>query len=968
MRPTLLAAALLWHAAAGAAHAQAPVLVEVRLEQEGRALADPVVGGLVETPIGAPVSMRQVRETITHLMSLERFADVRVYRETAAAGIRLRYDLVPLHPVDRVEFQGVLGLDADELRQVVTDRFGEAPPAARAGEVTEVLRVHYRDRGYVRATLSSRIDVTHAPDRASMVIEAIAGPQARIATVEVDAAGAPPRLEGTPVAAGRAYDAAAIEETLLAHENELRAAGYYEARASHTVVFDAAGVAAEVEVFVDRGPLVMVAFAGDPLPDADLEALVPVRAEASADQDLLEDAALAIEAYLHEDGYRDASASFTVAETDELLAITFDVRRGPRYVVTGASAAGNQAVASETLLAMVPFEPGDPYVEATLRGGVEAALDLYGSQGFASASIEALLSVADAPDPAARLVAVTLRVTEGPRALVRAIRLAGNTVLSDGAVLALMATATGAPFSAPTVAADRDRIELAYLDAGYESVVVRPRAALVDDGTGAEVEIAIDEGPQTLVDEVIVVGNQRTALETIRAELLLAPGDPLGFSARLESQRRLSALGLFRRVTITPLGRLSDPQRDLLVVVEEAPPTTLGYGAGLEGGTRLRPTGPARQAEERFEVAPRGFFEIGRSNLWGKNRSINLFTRVSLRSRDAAIGADEGTGAGFGFNEYRVFATFREPRAFGTGAEVLVTGILDQAIRSSFNFVTREARAEIGVAASPAITLAGRYSYRHTRLFDERFTDEEKPLIDRLFPQVRISKVAGSILRDTRDDVLDPDAGTFLSLDADVAARAAGSEVGFAKAFVQAFTYHRLPTARRMVVALAARVGVADGFPRTVALVGSDGQPVLAASGRPIVEIVEDLPASERFFAGGDTTVRGFSLDRLGNAETISPSGFPTGGNGEIVLNAELRMALFGPFGVTTFLDAGNIFPRAGDLDLTDLRSAAGVGLRYDSPVGPLRLDLGFNLDPSELVPGTRERRAVFHISLGQAF
>jgi outer membrane translocation and assembly module TamA len=171
-----------------------------------------------------------------------------------------------------------------------------------------------------------------------------------------------------------------------------------------------------------------------------------------------------------------------------------------------------------------------------------------------------------------------------------------------------------------------------------------------------------------------------------------------------------------------------------------------------------------------------------------------------------------------------------------------------------------------------------------------------------------------------------------------------------------------------MVVALAARVGVADGFPRTVALVGSDGQPVLAASGRPIVEIVEDLPASERFFAGGDTTVRGFSLDRLGNAETISPSGFPTGGNGEIVLNAELRMALFGPFGVTTFLDAGNIFPRAGDLDLTDLRSAAGVGLRYDSPVGPLRLDLGFNLDPSELVPGTRERRAVFHISLGQAF
>jgi outer membrane protein insertion porin family len=968
MRRALVAAALAWQAAAGVAVAQAPPLVEVRLEQEGRPLVDPVVATLVETPVGAPVSMREVRETITHLMSLARFEDVRVYRETAPGGVRLRFDLVPLHPVDRVEFQGVLALDADDLRALVTERFGGAPPAARAAEVTEALRVHYRDRGYVRATLSSRLDITHAPDRASLVIEVLAGPRARIATVSVDAPpGAAPPVDGTAVAPGRDYDAAAIDAALAEHEAALRAAGYYEARAVHTAVFNAAGTEAEVEVFIDRGPRVSVAFAGDPLPEVERDTLVPVRAEASADQDLLEDAALAIEAYLHDDGYRDALALYSIAESDEDLAITFDVRRGPRYVVTGISATGNDTVADATLLGLVPLEAGDPYVEASLRAGVDAALGVYGAQGFASVAIEAVLSVSDAPDGAGRLVAITLRVREGPRAVVRVIRLAGNTVFSDAEVLAFIATRVGAPFSAPTVAGDRDRLELAYLDAGHESVVVQPRAALVEDGTGADIELAIDEGPETRVDEVIVIGNERTALATILAEMQLASGDPLGFSARLESQRRLNALGLFRRVTITPLGRVSDPLRDLLVEVEEAPPTTLGYGVGLESGTRLRPTGPSGQAEERFEAAPRGFFEIGRSNLWGKNRSVNLFTRVSLRSRDAGVGADPDV-EGLGFNEYRVFATFREPRAFGTGAEVLVTGILDQAIRSSFNFVTREARAEVGVAASPSVTLAGRYSYRHTRLFDERFADDEKPLIDRLFPQVRISKVAGSIIRDTRDDVLDPDAGTFLSLDADVAARAAGSEVGFVKAFVQAFTYRRLPATRRLVLALAARVGVADGFAREVPLVDAGGQPVLDASGQPAVEVVEDLPASERFFAGGDTTVRGFSLDRLGNAGTISASGFPTGGNGEIVLNAELRMALVGPLGLTTFVDAGNIFPRAGDLDLTDLRTAAGFGLRYDSPVGPIRLDLGFNLDPRELVPGTRERRSVFHISLGQAF
>ena len=970
MRGGLLIAAVVWHAVAGAALAQAPDLVDIRLEQEGRVLADPIVAGLIETPLGEPVSMRAVRETITHLMSLDRFDDVRVLQEPAPGGVRLRYVLLPLHPVDRVEFRGSLGVSADELRAAVLDRFGGPPQAGRGVEVGELLRIFYRDRGYVRATLSSRIEETHDPDRASMVVEVIAGPQAVVLDVTVDAPdGGEPSLAGTPVSRGRPYDARAIEAALLEFENELRASGFYEARAAHTVTFSGDGTAASVAVFVDRGPRVMVAFSGDPLPEADLDQLVPVRAEASADEDLLEDASRAIEAYLHEDGYRDAAAPFTREEGDGELTITFDVRRGPRYVVTGVSAASNTAVETAALLVMFPFELGTAFVESELEAGVAAAEELYRSRGFSRVVVEPLLTV-DGDDGSDRRVAITLRVSEGPRALVRAIRLMGNTVMADGAVRALVRSTPDMPFSAPTVAADRDRIELAYLDAGYESVRVEPRAFLVEDGTRADIEIAIEEGPQTLVDEVIIVGNRRTAMETIEAELLLRPGEPLGFSARLESQRRLNELGLFRRVTITPLGRLADSERDVLVEVEEAPPTTLGYGVGLEGGARLRPTGPGGQAEERFELAPRGFFEIGRRNLWGKNRAVNLFTRVTLRSRDVAV-VDPAPGdemGRFGFNEYRVFATFREPRAFGTPAEVLVTGILDQAIRSSFNFVTREARAEIGAQASPSLTVAARYSYRHTRLFDERFSDDEKLLIDRLFPQVRVSKVSGSIIRDTRDDVIDPDSGFFSSIDADVAARALGSEVGFAKTFVQAFSYVRLPTVRRAVVALAARVGVAHGFPRAVPILDAEGLPVLSGGGLPVVETVEDVPASERFFAGGDTTVRGFSRDRLGNPETISRSGFPTGGNSVIVLNAELRLALTGPLGVTTFVDAGNVFPRASDLDVTDLRAAAGFGIRYQSPVGPLRIDLGFNLDPGELVPGVRERRSVLHISLGQAF
>ena len=116
------------------------------------------------------------------------------------------------------------------------------------------------------------------------------------------------------------------------------------------------------------------------------------------------------------------------------------------------------------------------------------------------------------------------------------------------------------------------------------------------------------------------------------------------------------------------------------------------------------------EAVERFELAPRGFFEIGRRNLWGKNRSVNLFTRVSLRDarRRAGRGRDAGCRraprAATGFNEYRVVGTFREPRVFGSRSDVLVTGILEQAIRSSFNFARREAARRGRPAAVAAST------------------------------------------------------------------------------------------------------------------------------------------------------------------------------------------------------------------------------------------------------------------------
>jgi outer membrane protein assembly factor BamA len=395
----------------------------------------------------------------------------------------------------------------------------------------------------------------------------------------------------------------------------------------------------------------------------------------------------------------------------------------------------------------------------------------------------------------------------------------------------------------------------------------------------------------------------------------------------------------------------------VLVTVEEAPATTVGYGGGLEAKQRLRSTGPEGQAEEHLEFAPRGFFDIGRRNLFGANRSVSLYTRVSLRPKDAPDNPEED-GTGMDFGDYRVVATYRQPRWFGPN-DMTLTGVVEQGERSTFNFARRGVNLDAVRRLTPALRVSARYSFSSTRTFDERLTDEDQATIDRLFPRVRLSGFSGAIARDTRDDLLEPTRGMFLSGEGSVAARALGGQVGFMKTYVQAFAFRQVPGSQRLVFAARAAVGLADGFEREVpAGAGEVEDPPVS---------IEDLPASERFFAGGDSTIRGYALDTVGAPGTVGLNGYPTGGNAVLLLNGELRFPVWREVGAVVFVDGGNVFRRVTEFDIGELRGSVGFGLRYRSPVGPIRVDLGFKMDRRE-IRGRLEDRTALHFSLGQAF
>jgi outer membrane protein insertion porin family len=649
-------------------------IVDVRVETADGAPVPVSVLELVETRIGEPLSMERVRDTIDHLVGLGRYDDVRVTvaPSTQTAGVVLRWLLTPVQLIGRVTIEGGGDLSAAAVRGVVDERFGGAWPASRAPELAAEVGAFYRDRGYRAAQVVPIVTPGVGGAGAVVTLRVEAGPRTRVASATVVGTPTEPQfriLQRLQVEPGRPYDRQDLQRRLLEYEADLREDGHYEASVRETTTFDETGRGAAVEVMVDAGPRVRVIYAGDPVPEGQLETLVPVQAERSVDEDLLEDASRNIEAYLRERGYRDAQAPYARSERGGELVLTFTVDRGPLHRVAVVDLVGNQAIPRADIEPLLKLTRGDPFVDAR-AGAIAAAIEeLYRVRGHerarVTAAIEVLPEAIDASQPY-RPVDTRFTVFEGSPTLTGRVEIVGGEALPEADLRGVLGLVEGRPFYRPLLAADRDQLENLFRNRGYLAAQVTPTLDLADDGSRADVTWSIRAGEQSRVDRVLITGNDRTSTEMIRRELGIDSGDPLSSEAIGDAQRRLSQLGLYRRVRIVDLPRTGSPRRDLLVTVEEAPSTTITYGGGLEVGRRPR-AGDDGGAVERVEVAPRGFLEVSRRNLWGKNRTLTAFSRVSLRPRDPAVDSTDPTDTGgYGLNDYRITGAFREPRAFGT--------------------------------------------------------------------------------------------------------------------------------------------------------------------------------------------------------------------------------------------------------------------------------------------------------------
>jgi outer membrane protein assembly factor BamA len=546
---------------------------------------------------------------------------------------------------------------------------------------------------------------------------------------------------------------------------------------------------------------------------------------------------------------------------------------------------------------------------------------------------------------------ITFNIAEGYRTTVSSLQIRGNKSVPTSQLLYKrhgFELQQGKPFSPRHMANDRDRIAAKYLNLGFlnsevKTVVTRHQ----DDPHSVDVTYDIIENQQVRINHVVYMGYQHTIVPLIRKSANLATEQPLSQGALLQGESNLYDLGIFDRSSISPRRPITDQkEEEALVKVHEAKRNSITYGFGFEvskrggnvpTGTVAVPGLPTINLQgknpfpsEKTFVSPRGSIEYTRLNMRGRGETAAISILAARLDQ-------------------RLLATYTDPH-FRLSSWQALTSISAERTTENPLFQARLEDASLQfqrfLDQKKTLQLQLRYDFNHTTLSQLLVQELVQPS-DR---NVRLSYVSSTVIQDTRDKPLDAHQGVYSTVDYRIVPSAFGSTADFTRLFTQYAFYKSF---HGVVFANSLRLGLAAPY------AGSD------------------VPTSERFFAGGGTTLRGFPTDEAGPVRKIpfchiagnpncAPVPVPVGGNQLFILNSELRypIPIMNNLGGVIFYDGGNVYRRINFPEFVDnYTNSVGVGLRYNTPIGPIRFDIGHNLNP---VPGISSWQ--YFITLGQAF
>jgi len=545
----------------------------------------------------------------------------------------------------------------------------------------------------------------------------------------------------------------------------------------------------------------------------------------------------------------------------------------------------------------------------------------YQDQGYLGCRVAAATEAVGDDD-----LMVHFTVDEGDRTSLSRLEFQGNTHFSDRELQNHIRNVRGVrlregdPLNASAIYGGRQMILQRYRNNGFHFARVQPGTGARDNLSGtAPVIYRIIEGPQVTVTGVRVEGNRLTKREVIVRELILSEGDLLQEQDRIESQRRLFATGVFRTASVT-VGEVTGDSTGavLLVTVNEMPVRYVGTGTGLAG-----------DKQEQFDLTFHTSAVWGHRNLWGTARALELNAGADFRIDFRRFRDSE-------LIQRELSLRYLEPWIFHS--RIPLTTLLYIRPRSYPEYETEEYGAEIGVAKEFALRTKAwlNLAFRQVRI-------DSAAVSQALVPQERssLSGINATFERDTRDNFLSPSQGSMTRVRLNSYLRFQAQNPAYTSVLFEWSRYQL--TGSRTVVAVRARLGLAWPQGRTT-----------------------EVPIFDRFFLGGASSVRGHQERSLGPE---SADGNPIGGESVALFNLEIRRPKqIGPLGLILFADAGNVWRDISAMQRRfKLAYGTGVGIFLDTPIGPFRIDHGWEVKVTSRGDVTLER-GVFHFSVMYAF
>lgn len=880
-----------------------PLVSKVELFVDGHP-AEKEMEGLISVHPGDPFSLERIAQNIKQIYETKLFSDVQVSKE-GEADVELTFALTRRLTVRNIDFVGEKGIPQKKLRESLSGlRPGSFFAADKLGGADREIKAALREQGYFSPQIESSTRKDPRGGSVDITFRVVSSTRFSIKTISFSGEVVVPSselLKRMKSRPGKDYVPATLEQDLARLKEFYNSMGYRRAEAElGSEDFNQPESTVSLDIKITPQEKIRILIRGAVVP---VKLLAPIWEERIFEEWGLSEGEARIISYMRSKGYLFATTKSRLEKADNEIRAVYDVTPGERFKIRDVSFEGLTYFSTAQLKAYVGIGEKIPlfsWIDGQRLFEIPEEIEfLYQSKGFPNAQVS--LSFIREKDS----VKAVFYIEEGSQQKIKTVTFLGAHLISPAELRARMTSVENGPFFSPDIQKDIEEIEAFYQNQGIRGTRVTPEVQPAGQNLFS-LTFHIDEGQRITLDKIIITGNRVTRRKTIDREIRVAEGKPAYLNLIQETKRRLENTGVFSEVKMEEIP-VSTDKENLVISLLEGDRNYAGLGVGLE--TKYEP-----QTSALFNnvIRPRGTVEYIRSNIFGTGSQLSLVSQFSLQ-------------------EKRAVAAWEQPRFFGLPLQNSLTGWLESEERISFGY-DRTGISLTGIKPlTKSLTLLLTLAWQRTELTFLYIPESE---VDRQFFPYSATYFSASVIWDHRDDSFNPEKGWFLSSVAEWAFPLFRAESDYLKTYTK--YQHFFPFLSRLNFGLTARLGLGRGR----------------------------MPIPERFFAGGSNSFRGEPFDELGPKVPVTQ--VPVGGKALVLFNFELKfpvLAALRDLSGTVFYDWGNVFAKRSNFSLSDLQSAVGLGVRYRTPLGPLRFELGWNLDD----PQRRGKPLVF-ITIGNVF